>query len=135
VSERRKSTSTTAFGVGRRESHDASEFYDRFTPPIISNDDTINTVPDDVEAIHRRDSREMTSVLPPNSVALVVTSPPYFVGKEYELAISGDPETRATGPSIPTSYLEYLSMLREVFAASVEVLEPGGRIAVNRTDH
>jgi DNA modification methylase len=131
VSERRKSTSTTAFGVGRRESHDASEFYDRFTPPIISNDDTINTVPDDVEAIHRRDSREMTSVLPPNSVALVVTSPPYFVGKEYELAISGDPETRATGPSIPTSYLEYLSMLREVFAASVEVLEPGGRIAVN----
>ena len=33
VTERRKPTSTSAFGVGRRESHDASAFYARFTPP------------------------------------------------------------------------------------------------------
>ena len=131
MSERRKSTATTAFGVGRRESHDASDFYRRFTPPIISDDDLTNVVGEEVESIHCRDSREISSVLPSNSVALVVTSPPYFVGKEYELAVSGDPETRSTGPSVPTSYLEYLTMLREVFASCREVLEPGGRIAVN----
>ena len=34
-------TSTTAFGVGRRENHDASAFYARFTPPTLSDDDTV----------------------------------------------------------------------------------------------
>ena len=58
-----------------------------------------------------------------NSVALVVTSPPYFAGKEYELALGEG--------GIPENYLEYLGMLRDVFAECVRVLEPGGRIAVN----
>jgi DNA modification methylase len=37
--------------------------------------------------------------LPDSSVALVVTSPPYFVGKEYELAVTGefDSESRVPG--------------------------------------
>ncbi len=131
MSERKRSTATTAFGVGRRESHDATSFYDRFTPPEISADDTINPVPADLVAIHHRDSREIDRVLPANSVALVVTSPPYFVGKEYELAITGDPDTRDSVPRVPTSYFDYLQMLRDVFASCVEVLEPGGRIAVN----
>ncbi|MEZ5167413.1 MAG: site-specific DNA-methyltransferase [Acidimicrobiales bacterium] len=131
MSERRKPTATTAFGVGRRESHDSSSFYDRFTAPTISTDDTVNPVPEDLPAIHHRDSREIARVLPANSVALVATSPPYFVGKEYELAITGDPDTRDSVPRVPTSYFDYLQMLRDVFEACVEVLEPGGRIAVN----
>jgi DNA modification methylase len=131
VSDRRKSTATTAFGVGRRESHDSSQFYDRFTPPEITTDDTVTPIPESVPAIHHRDSREIADVLPAGSVALVVTSPPYFVGKEYELAVTGDPDTRGSVPSVPTSYLGYLEMLHDVFRACVEVLEPGGRIAVN----
>lgn len=131
MSERRKSTATTAFGVGRRENHDASFFYERFRPPRISTDDTINPVPAELESIHCRDSREIALVLPAASVALVVTSPPYFVGKEYELAVTGDPDTRGSVPRVPTSYLDYLRMLHDVFSACVEVLEPGGRIAVN----
>ncbi len=131
MSERRKSTATTAFGVGRRESHDASSFYERFRAPEISADDTINPVPAKLRSIHHRDSREIAQVLPAQSVALVVTSPPYFVGKEYELAVTGDPDTRASVPNRPTSYFDYLQMLHDVFAACVEVLEPGGRIAVN----
>ncbi len=70
------------------------------------------------------DARDM-SLVPDNSVALVATSPPYFVGKEYEQAVVGDSR------SIPTTYLDYLQMLRDVFAECVRVLEPGGRIAVN----
>ena len=58
-----------------------------------------------------------------SSVALVVTSPPYFAAKEYELALGEG--------AIPSSYTEYLAMLRDVFAECVRVLEPGGRMAVN----
>ena len=58
-----------------------------------------------------------------NSVALVVTSPPYFAGKEYEACLGEG--------GVPGSYFEYLDLLRDVFAECKRVLEPGGRIAVN----
>ncbi len=53
----------------------------------------------------------------------MVTSPPYFAGKQYEEELERE--------GIPASYLEYLDMLRQVFAECVRKLEPGGRIAVN----
>ena len=68
------------------------------------------------------DARDM-SQLADNSVALVVTSPPYFVGKEYEMALGEG--------AVPATYLAYLKLLRDVFAECARVLEPGGRIAVN----
>ena len=119
----RRGTATSSFGVGRRESHDSSKFYKRFTLPTISDDDEVARNPDEVlDRIHLGDSRQMKKILS-NSVALVVTSPPYFVGKEYEEAIGeGD---------VPGSYLEYLDLLTDVFAECKRVLEPGGRIAVN----
>ena len=129
---RKGATATQAFGAGRRESHDASEFYARFTAPTISDDETVITLPTPEEVglddwcVHG-DARNMEQV-PDNSVALVVTSPPYFVGKEYEQAVVGD---RDRMPSIPNTYLEYLEMLRGVFSECVRVMEPGGRIAVN----
>lgn len=58
-----------------------------------------------------------------NSVALVVTSPPYFVGKEYEEAVGQG--------HIPADYVDFLDMLEEVFSQCVSKLEPGGRMAVN----
>lgn len=118
---RRRPTSTSAFGVGRREAHDASDFYARFQAPEISNDDTVNECPVR-DTIFTGDARTMAQV-PDNSVALVVTSPPYFAGKAYETALGEG--------GVPASYVEYLEMLRDVFAECVRVLEPGGRIAVN----
>ena len=35
---KRRGTRTSAFGVGRREGHDSSAFYERFQPPVISSD-------------------------------------------------------------------------------------------------
>jgi hypothetical protein len=37
----RRRTSTSNFGVGRRENHDASAFYERFRPPDLSDDATV----------------------------------------------------------------------------------------------
>ena len=118
---RRKPTSTSAFGVGRRESHDASGFYGRFTAPVVSSDDTVVRSPIAEKPI-LGDARHMDEV-EDASVALVVTSPPYFAGKEYEEALGEG--------HVPASYFEYLEMLTAVFAESVRTLEPGGRIAVN----
>ncbi len=68
------------------------------------------------------DARDMADV-DDNSVALVVTSPPYFAGKAYETDLGRGPH--------PATYLEYLAMLRDVFAECLRVLEPGGRMCVN----
>ena len=117
----RRPTSTSAFGVSRRESHDSSAFYARFTAPEISTDETVE--PGAVRGeLFVGDARHMDQ-LAPDSVALVVTSPPYFAGKEYEEALGQG--------QVPGSYLEYLGLLEEVFAECVAKLEPGGRIAVN----
>lgn len=121
----RRSTATSSFGVSRREGHDASAFYARFAPPAISDDATVvdrAALVDVVDRLHAGDSRRMAEV-PDGSVALVVTSPPYFAGKEYE-------QDLGTG-HVPATYLDYLAMLRDVFAECVRVLEPGGRLVVN----
>jgi DNA modification methylase len=115
-------TSTSNFGVGKRESHDASAFYERFEAPTLSGDDEVPAPYAIAEPFVEGDARHMDSVLD-NSVALVVTSPPYFAGKTYEQELARE--------GVPSSYLEYLDMLRSVFAECVRKLEPGGRIAVN----
>ena len=121
VSEQRR-TSTSSFGVGRREAHDASQFYARFRAPEITDDDRVEVAPEFGDGCIEGDIRQRDD-LPDGSVALVVTSPPYFAGKEYEEALGqGD---------IPASYAEFLEVLRDVFAVCVRKLEPGGRIAVN----
>ena len=122
VTINREPTSTSSFGVGRRQSHDASKFYARFQAPVISDDDEIGERPRLGDACILGDSRDM-SAIPDRSVALVVTSPPYFAGKEYEENLGQD--------GVPASYLEYLELLHDVFAECVRTLEPGGRIAVN----
>ncbi|MFN3255848.1 MAG: DNA-methyltransferase [Ilumatobacter sp.] len=114
-------TSTSAFGVGKRESHDATDFYARFAPPVISDDDTLGN-PGRVDTIHVGDARDMSQV-PDASVALVVTSPPYFAGKEYETALGEG--------HVPADYIEYLDMLRDVLRECLRTLEPGGRLVVN----
>ncbi|MGQ0433068.1 MAG: DNA-methyltransferase [Microthrixaceae bacterium] len=119
--QRKRATSTSAFGVSRRENHDASGFYARFTAPTITADDRVEP-PGVVDQIYVGDARSMDRVRA-SSVALVVTSPPYFAGKAYE-------EELGEG-HIPATYVEYLTMLEDVFAECVDKLESGGRIAVN----
>jgi site-specific DNA-methyltransferase (adenine-specific) len=114
-------TRTRAFGAGNRENHDSSDFYARFRAPELSDDETVNACSIADSIIHG-DARDM-SACEDSSIALVVTSPPYFAGKEYEQALGEG--------HIPANYVEFLAMLRDVFSECKRVLEPGGRIAVN----
>ena len=118
---KKRGTSTSNFGVGRRESHDATAFYSRFTIPEITTERKVNK-PREVDRIYLGDARDMSAVAD-SSVALVVTSPPYFAGKEYEEALGEG--------HVPATYIDYLQMLEDVFAECVRVLEPGGRMAIN----
>ncbi len=68
--------------------------------------------------IHCGDSRRMDAVAD-SSVQLIVTSPPYNVGKPYD----------AHGDSLELR--EYQAMLAAVWKECWRVLCPGGRIAVN----
>ena len=124
TARRRKSTSTSSFGVSRREGHDASAFYDRFPVPEISEDNEISPHAC-VDRMWVGDARQLDTIgeVADSSVALVVTSPPYFAGKEYEEAIGQG--------HIPADYVAYLEMLHDVFEVCIQKLEPGGRIAVN----
>ena len=110
-------TATAAFGVSRRESHDASDFYvRRLSPAVFSTDTTITEVPASaLDQIYAHSSETMSEI-PNNSIALAVTSPPYNNGKTYD-----DDHTLA----------DYLELLHRVFTDTHRVLQPGGRLAVN----
>ncbi len=73
----------------------------------------------ELNKIYCGDSRNLDKI-DDNSVHLTVTSPPYYVGKDYE------------------EYLEkltnYFDMLCEVFTEVVRVTIPGGKICVNLGD-
>ena len=109
-----RSTSTSNFGVGARQAHDASAFYARFSPKPVSADQELAGPFELSRPLVCGDSRDMA--LPDKSVALVVTSPPYFAGKEYEEALGQG--------VIPATYAQYLKLLSEVFAECLRVLEP-----------
>ena len=121
---RRRGTSTSNFGVGRREAHDASAFYERFPAPEICEEDGIQPHAS-TDCLWVGDARDMDACgdVADDSVALVVTSPPYYAGKQYEQAVGHG--------HVPASYVDYLKMLEEVFRECARKLEPGGRIAVN----
>lgn len=117
-----KRTSTSAFGVSGRASHDSSAFYSRRLYEGVGNRAGGEAIGLGVELdeqvanrIYCGDSRQMKE-LPDNSVHLMVTSPPYAVGKTYDQDLS---------------LTEYRGLLRDVFRETYRVLAPGGRACIN----
>lgn len=118
----RKKSKTSSFGVSKRESHDASQFYNsklyQTLPKLreIVYVDNSNLIPVDIlDTILLGDSKRMNQ-LPDNSVHLMITSPPYNTTKDYDDDLT---------------LIDYLKLLKEVFEETWRVLVPGGRAAVN----
>jgi site-specific DNA-methyltransferase (adenine-specific) len=119
----RRPTVTSAFGSSRRENHDSTNFYRRFPAPVVSADDQVHP-PAVLDQVFVGDAQKMTDEqVADGSVALVVTSPPYFAGKEYEAELGQG--------SVPGTYLEYLEGIKAVLEVCLGKLEPGGRMAIN----
>ena len=116
MSENRQRTSTSAFGVSRRKGMMPPNFT-RFNPPVLTSDETVNAVPDLGDGC----LEEMPVIASSTRLmrCLVVTSPPYFVGKEYEDSIAADADDR-----VPTTYFEYLGMLDSVLPNVCEFWNP-----------
>ena len=118
--ERRGGSTTSSFGVSKRESHDSTPFYSR---RIYSQSENgldsqykEDEIPDGIlDEVHCYDSRDL-SMLPDDSVHLMVTSPPYNVGKEYDEDLNLE---------------EYFQLLRAVFKQVYKKLVVGGRACVN----
>lgn len=108
-------TRTTSFGVGRREAHDASRFYGRGLSAFVETADVNYRVSTNVDKVFLHSSEHMGE-LEDNSVALMITSPPYHVGKDYDS---------------DRSFGDYLELMEAVFAETYRKLEPGGRAVVN----
>ena len=115
-----KGTTSSKFGVSKRESHDSSGFYRRMIYKKIEiNED----IPENERSISRtildkilhHDSRKMDQI-PNSSVHLMVTSPPYNVGKEYDEDLSLE---------------DYFDLLQNVFSETYRVLVTGGRACIN----
>jgi len=105
--------------VSKRESHDSSEFYSRKL--YDSNIKEYKTaeerpVPDGVlDTVICADSRDL-SLLPDESVHLMVTSPPYNVGKEYDQDLDLE---------------EYRQLLKAICQEVYDKLVVGGRACIN----
>jgi site-specific DNA-methyltransferase (adenine-specific) len=118
--KKRKRTRTSSFGTRGRISHDSSEFYstrlyDEMPKETVTEYLENPLPPELVDEILCRSSEEMGQ-LPDSSVHLMITSPPYNVGKQYD-------EDLTLG--------EYRGFLRRVWAEVGRVLVPGGRACIN----
>ena len=111
-------TNTSAFGSGKRENHDSSAYYERKMSKTSGVEEIGEPVDPPSDVLDRMfcQSSESMDQLPDNCVALMVTSPPYNVGKDYDEDLS---------------LSDYIDLLKAVLAETYRVLEPGGRVAVN----
>lgn len=113
-------TTSSAFGSPGRESHDSAPFYaSRLYQDQLQEQPVVlveNLLPTEyLDRIINRSAEDM-AYLPDNSIHLMVTSPPYNAGKEYDADLT-----------LP----EYLTFLERVWAEVYRVLVPGGRACIN----
>jgi len=73
----------------------------------------------EIDKVHCGDARSLLPLIEPNSVALSVWSPPYFVGKQYESHLSFD---------------QWKDLLRAVIILHFPVVKPGGFLVINIAD-
>ena len=115
-----QNSQTSSFGSPGRRGHDATRFYaSRLYEGLPSERNAAyveNPLPPGVANTIFSESAEHMRALPDCSVHLMVTSPPYNVGKDYDDDLTLD---------------EYRDFLRRVMGEVYRVLTPGGRVCFN----
>ncbi len=119
-SQRRMGTKTSSFGSPGRINHDSTPFYTSRLYEGLPKEEAVNYVenpipPEFLNKIFCKSSERMEE-LPDNSVHLMVTSPPYNVGKDYDENLT---------------LQEYRAFLKRVWCEVKRVLVPGGRMCIN----
>ena len=116
----KRRTKTSSFGSPGRINHDSTLFYSSRLYEGLPKEEKIKYVenpipPNLLNKIFCKTSENMEE-LPDNSIHLMVTSPPYNVGKEYDQNLTLE---------------EYREFLRRVWREVKRVLVPGGRACIN----
>lgn len=70
-------------------------------------------------AVYQGDARDILPLIEPNSIAVSIWSPPYFVGKNYESHLSFD---------------DWKELLKTVIRLHFSLLKPGGFLVINIAD-
>ena len=113
-------TKTSSFGSPGRIAHDSTPFYASKLYEGLPKEEAVeyteNPVPSHILDKILCKSSERMEELPDNSIHLMVTSPPYNVGKEYDENLTLD---------------EYRAFLKRVWSEVKRVLVPGGRACIN----
>jgi site-specific DNA-methyltransferase (adenine-specific) len=115
-----RGTKTSAFGVPGRIDHDSSKFYSGKLYEGLTEPKRVKYEENEISSsilnkIFCKSSEQMEE-MPNNSVHLMVTSPPYNVGKEYDEDLSLD---------------QYRALIKRVLSEVHRVLVPGGRACIN----
>jgi DNA modification methylase len=118
---KQRPTSTSSFGTNGRFSHDSSEYYARALQPddresLDKKPEPEQAVPESALDTFINGSSEQMSDLPDRSVHLMVTSPPYNVGKDYDDDLTHE---------------QYMQLIGNVMRETFRVLVDGGRALVN----
>jgi len=118
--QREKGTETSAFGTPGRINHDSSKFYRSRLYEGLKTEQRVEYIENPIDPLALNKifykSSEKMDELADNSIHLMVTSPPYNVGKVYDRDLS---------------LKEYRQLLKTVFSEVYRVLVPGGRACVN----
>ena len=74
----------------------------------------------EINRIHQGDARELLPSIAPESVAVSLWSPPYFVGKEYERYL--------------VDFNDWKGLLSKIITLHEPILKPGGFLVINIAD-
>ncbi|MBO6123229.1 MAG: site-specific DNA-methyltransferase [Methanobrevibacter sp.] len=115
-----RKTQTTNFGSIVRESHSSKKFYSSklftdFQIPKNIEYKQAEIDENDVNRLYCKSSEAMDEI-PDNSIHLMITSPPYNVGKEYDNDLTLE---------------EYSTLLTNVLSQTYDKLVTGGRACIN----